>query len=110
MVDDLPPEFAVFEEYVDSDSFIPLRQRVSNRQLLHTVLIRFTERMYFFPIGLQPNLKAPIDIICNGLMASAMHDYYIKVAGKKNRVAVVVFHFPKAPGDLVQARYENTPA
>jgi hypothetical protein len=106
---DLPPELAEFEEMIDSDSFVPLRQRVYERRMLKTPLVRFTERIYFFPIGIQPNLDAPIEVFCNGLVIAEGHDYIVKLVGKELRVAVAVFDRNLSSEDVVQARFENVP-
>jgi hypothetical protein len=106
---DLPPELTKFEEMIDSDSFVPLRQRVYERRMIKTPLSRFTERIYFFPIGIQPNLHAPIEVFCNGLIVSNAQDYFIRVVGEKNPVAVAIFDYRLSDEDVVQARYENVP-
>ena len=59
---EMPPELGLLAEMLDSEKLHPLRQRILHRRYLKTQLERFTDRIFFFPVGIQPNLDAPIQV------------------------------------------------
>ena len=106
----MPEELADLAEMLGEGTVIALRQRVYHRRILRTVLTKFTDRLYFFPIGIQPNLKADIELFINGVNMTENHDFCIRVVGSKLKVAVAVLKNPLSdPRDAVQAKYENVP-
>ena len=106
---EMPPELGQLAAMLDSDKFHALRQRVLERRYLKSQLERFSDRVFFFPIGIQPNLKAMIQVFQNGICMADPHDYTFRVVGKTTKVAVVVFKHDLHPQDIIQATYENIP-
>jgi len=106
---EMPPELGSLAEMLDSGKLQPLRQRVLERRFLKTRLERFSGRVFFFPLGIQPNLKVPIQVFQNGLCMADPHDYAFRVVGKDTKVAVVIFDHELPVDDIIQASYENVP-
>jgi hypothetical protein len=106
---EMPPELGLLAEMLDSDKLHVLRQRVMERRYLKSKLERFSERVFFFPVGIQPNLRAPIQIFLNGLCMADPNDFAFRVVGKDTKVAAVIFNNPIFDEDIVQASYENIP-
>jgi hypothetical protein len=106
---EMPPELGLLAEMLDSGKLHVLRQRVLERRFLKTQLERFSERVFFFPVGVQPNLQAPIQVFLNGICMADPNDYAFRVVGKDTKVAVVIFKHDLHIQDIIQATYENVP-
>ena len=106
---EMPEELADLAEALDSGKLTVLRQRVYERRMLKTPLVRFTDRIFYFPFGVQPNLKTPIQVWMNGITMAENMDFVMRVIGSKIRLAVVVFQNPLTELCNSQAQYENVP-
>jgi hypothetical protein len=106
---EMPKELADLAAMLDEGKLALLRERVSERRMLKTPLSRFTDRIFFFPFGIQPNLKAPIQVWVNGITMAEDMDFVVRVVGSKIRLTVVVFQNPLTDLCNSQALYENIP-
>lgn len=106
---EMPPELGLLGEMLDSGKLHVLRQRVMERRFLKSQLERFSDRVFFFPVGIQPNLRVPIQVFLNGICMADPNDHVFRVVGKTTQVAAVVFHNELHVRDIVQASYENVP-
>ena len=106
---DVLEELEELAEMLDEGKLSVLRQRVSERRMLKSALTRFTDHIYFFPFGIQPNLKTPIQVWANGITMAENMDFTVRVVGSKIRLTVVVFNNPLTGSCNSQALYENVP-
>lgn len=106
----MPEELADLAAMLAEGTLTPLRERVYERRMLKSPLSCFTDCIYFFPFGIQPNLKAPIQVWVNGIVMAENMDFTIRVVGtKKLQLTVVVFQNPLTTLCNSQALYENLP-
>jgi len=106
---DLPVELIDFVAMLDEGTVQPLRQRATERIRLRSALTRFSDRVYFFPFGIQPNLDQPVTVFLNGMVQMQDEDFVLLNLGTRLRVVAVVFDETLSELDTVQAQYDNTP-
>jgi hypothetical protein len=102
-------ELVELAELLDGGTFHVIRERVTEGNWLRPVLGRFSARIYFFPVGRQPNLGEPIMVFLNGIVQMQDGDFQLQIVGTKRKLVVVVFDHDLSPLDTVQAQYENVP-
>lgn len=72
-------------------------------------LTRWGDYTWLFPFGIQPDLKAPVEVYRNGIAQWMGQECEIVVVGSPRWVTVAVFGAPSKEGDVVQASYETDP-
>jgi len=101
------PDLEDFTNFLNSGNLVLLRARISEKHLFRSKLERFSDRVYYFPFGVQPNLEKPVMIFANGMVMDAS-EFSLHIVGPESlQVVAVVFQEGLTEECSAQASFEN---
>lgn len=104
------PELELRElaEILDSGELHILRERADHPRHVRQDLTRYTDRVWLFPFGGDPDERLPVDVFLNGLVLSRGEFELVRV-GSREPVTALVFERPVGAGEHVTSTYTAMP-
>jgi hypothetical protein len=102
-------ELAELAEILDSEQLHVLRDRYARPREVRQPLLRFTDRVWLFPFGVTPDIRQPVQVYVNGLLAWMGREVELVRVGRVHPVVVAVMGRPLHLGDVVAAVYVVVP-
>jgi len=102
-------ELSELASILDSGEFRLLRDMSGLPRFVRQDLTRYTDRLWLFPFGGDPDPSQPIDVFLNGLVLRAGHDFQLVQVASRQPITALVFDHPTSTGDAVTSTYTALP-
>ena len=95
---------------LDAGKIEALHDRFRQPRQIRQELARYTPRIFLFPFDTHPDVKIPVQVFINGIMAWMGEEVVLVKVGKIHPRTVVVIDRPLREKERVQATYVALPA
>lgn len=101
-------ELRELAEILDSGELSILRDRSEHPRYVRQDLTRYTDRVWLFPFGGDPDQQLPVDVFVNGLVL-ARGEFELVRVGSREPVTALVFDRPVGIDEHVTSTYTALP-
>lgn len=107
---DLPDdELRELGSILDSGELHLLRDTSGQPRYVRQDLTRFTDRVWLFPFGGDPDERMPLEVFWNGLCLRQDHEFRLVRVGSRDPVTALVVAIPVKSGDSLTSTYTMLP-